>query len=51
MEPREQSSEQLVALVKELRGRVVELERHNARLLQENQRLRRELDEFKGILR
>jgi transposase len=54
MEPREPSFEELVALVKELRGRVAELERcktqflqDNARLLHDNEQLRRELDEFK----
>jgi transposase len=47
MEPREPSLEELFALVKELRGRVAELERCNARLLHDNEQLRRELDEFK----
>ena len=54
MEPREPSLEELVALGKDLRGRVAELERRNTRLLQDNARLlhdneqlRRELDKFK----
>lgn len=54
MEPREPGLEELVALVKELRGRLAGLERRNrqllednARLLHDNEQLRRELDEFK----